>query len=125
MLFYGAQLAIGIGNLHKHNIVHRNLNLENILLDIDGYVKIINYSLATKLEMDQKAQTFVGFPQYYAPEIANYQEYDKSVDWWALGIIMYEMLIGITPFNHKNRQTMMNKIKNAKVVFPDRKKYNF
>lgn len=49
VLFYGAQLAIGIGNLHKNNIVHRNLNLENILLDIDGYIKIINYSLATKL----------------------------------------------------------------------------
>ena len=58
-----------------------------------------------------------------APEIIAETGHDKSVDWWALGIIMYEMLIGLTPFFNKNRNALFTKIQNSKVVFPDRKKY--
>ncbi len=104
-------------------IVHRDLKLENILLDTDGFIKIIDYGLAKMLDDKQQANTFCGTPEYLAPEIIAETGHDKSVDWWALGIIMYEMLIGLTPFFNKNRNALFTKIQNSKVIFPDRKKY--
>ena len=91
-------------------IVHRDLKLENILLDTDGFIKIIDYGLAKMLDDKQQANTFCGTPEYLAPEIIAETGHDKSVDWWALGIIMYEMLIGLTPFYNKNRNALFTKI---------------
>ena len=63
-----------------------------------------------------------GTPEYKAPELVRKQAHDKTVDWWSVGIIIYEMLIGITPFYNRNRQVLMSKIKHSKIVFPDRKR---
>lgn len=104
-------------------IVHRDLKLENILVDEDGYIKIIDYGLAKMLGDDEEASSFCGTPEYLAPEMVSQSGHDKGVDWWALGVLIYEMLIGVTPFFNKNKNMLLNKIKNAKVVFPDRKKY--
>mmetsp|Transcript_7334 Transcript_7334/g.11491 ORF Transcript_7334/g.11491 Transcript_7334/m.11491 type:complete len:240 (+) Transcript_7334:1088-1807(+) len=123
VVFYAAQMAIAIGYLHMKGIVHRDLKLENILLDQDGYIKIIDYGLAKMLTDDQEATSFCGTPEYLAPEMVNQTGHDKSVDWWALGVLIYEMLIGVTPFFNKNKNMLLMKIKNAKVIFPDRKKY--
>ena len=96
--FYTAQIVIGIGKLHESNIVHRDLKLENLMLDSEGNIKIIDFGLSTILHKNQLAQTYVGTCEYQAPEIVQRLVYEKSVDWWSLGIIIYEMLFSTTPF---------------------------
>ena len=91
-------MTLALGYLHQKGIAHRDMKLENVLVDDRGYLKIIDYGLAKMLRDDQEATSFCGTPEYLAPEIISKIGYDKSVDWWALGILMYEMLIGVTPF---------------------------
>lgn len=123
MLFYAAQIALAVGYLHEAGIAHRDLKLENILVGEDGFLKIIDYGLAKMLQEDEVTMSFCGTPEYLAPEMAAHQGHDKTVDWWALGVLTYEMLIGVTPFFNKNRNMLLMKIKNSKVIFPDRTQY--
>jgi serum/glucocorticoid-regulated kinase 2 len=73
--------------------------------------------------LDELSMSFCGTPEYLAPEMVNHAGHDKSVDWWALGVLIYEMLIGVTPFYNRNRNMLLMKIKNSKVIFPDKTKY--
>lgn len=85
------------------SILHRDLKLENILLDQEGYLKIIDFGLAKLYDESKLAQTFAGTPEYLAPEMVKEEGHDFAVDWWAIGIIIYELIIGITPFFNKNK----------------------
>lgn len=121
--FYAAQICMAVGYLHSKGIMHRDLKLENILVDNTGYLKIIDYGLAKTLGENQTSKTFCGTPEYLAPEMVMHQGHDFGVDWWALGILIYEMLIGVTPFYNKERKLLLLKIRQSKVVFPDKRKY--
>lgn len=119
--FYAAQIVLGIGGLHDQGFMHRDMKLENIMLDSRGYLKLIDFGLAKLI--GQQAMTLCGTAEYMSPEMTREVGHTYSTDWWAVGILIYEMLIGITPFFNKNRLKLFQRINNSKVKFPDRNVY--
>jgi len=98
-VFYAAEVAISLFFLHNNGIIYRDLKLYNVMLDRDGHIKITDFGLCKDNIRDGKTtKTFCGTPDYIAPEIIDYQPYDKSVDWWAYGVLLYEMIAGQPPF---------------------------
>ena len=116
--FYGAQIAIALQYLHDKKIIYRDLKPENILLDEKGYLCLVDFGMAKKLEYNKKALSFCGTPEYLAPEILKGEGYDENIDWWSLGIILYEMICGIPPFYDDNLDKIYYLIQNTEVSFP-------
>ena len=117
--FYMIELVLGLEFLHKNNMVYRDLKPENILLDSKGHIKLTDFGLSKILEdEDDKAFTICGTPQYLAPEVLLKQGYDKAVDWWSLGCVMYEMLVGRLPFPIKRGVRLSMKLYERKIDFP-------
>ncbi|XP_046343413.2 protein kinase C iota type-like isoform X1 [Haliotis rufescens] len=98
--FYGAEICLALNYLHERGIVYRDLKLDNVLLDAEGHIKLTDYGMCKEgLGSGDTTGTFCGTPNYIAPEILRGEEYDFSVDWWALGVLMFEMLAGRSPFD--------------------------
>ncbi len=95
VLFYGGQILLALRYLHLKDIVYRDLKPENLLLDAKGNIKLADFGFAKVLKK-KRTYTLCGTPEYLAPEIIKGEQvgYGKSVDWWALGILFYEMLVG-------------------------------
>ena len=118
--FYVVEILLAVEFLHKNNMIYRDLKPENILIDAKGHIKLTDFGLSKTIElnMDNKAYTICGTLQYLAPEIIKGEGYNESVDWWSLGIIMFEMLTGRLPFKFKlDGQPDLN-IYKKKIVFP-------
>ena len=97
--FLAVQIIDAVNFLHQKNIAHRDLKLENVLIDQEGYIHIIDFGISKKIEPNLETGTFCGTKEYMAPEILEGQHYNKSVDWWAIGIMLYELIFGCNPFN--------------------------
>ena len=119
--FYAAQVALSIGHLHKKSIIYRDLKPENILMDDTGYICLTDFGLAKILQGNAQAYSFCGTPEYLAPEILNEKGHSFPVDWWALGILTYEMIVGFPPFytGSNNNLKMYELIRKKPVYFPD------
>jgi serum/glucocorticoid-regulated kinase 2 len=117
--FYAIQIMLSLGYLHKQDIVYRDIKPENILIGDDGYLFLADFGLAKNIKKGQKATTFCGTPEYLAPEIIREEGHNHAVDWWACGILIYEMIVGFPPFYHKNQKTMYDLIEKFPVKFPD------
>ena len=102
--------------------MHRDMKLENIMIDQNGYIKLIDFGLAKLI--GNEANTLCGTAEYMAPEMVGEGGHEFPVDWWSTGILLYEMVIGITPFFNKNRYQLFENIKGKKPRFPDKIRYN-
>ena len=111
--FYAAEILLALEFLHKKHIIYRDLKPENVLLDAEGHIKITDFGLAKQLENESelaKTSTFCGTDEYLAPEIILNEPYNESVDMWALGILIYEMITGWAPWRDDNRKVLFEKI---------------
>ena len=116
---YSAQLLLGVGFLHSIGVLHRDLKPENILIDLDGYIKLTDFGLVKeKMDNETKTTTFCGTPEYVAPEMIQGKAYGYSVDWWAFGTLVYEMLFGVPPFYDVNTSKMYKSIMKSEIDFP-------
>jgi len=119
--FNAGQIVMALQALHQDSggpIVYRDLKPENLLLDIQGYLKITDFGFAKRVE--DRTWTLCGTPEYLAPEIIQSKGHGKAVDWWALGILMYEMLAGYPPFYDENPFGIYQKILGGRLEFPQR-----
>ena len=124
--FYIAQIIDALNTLHRNKIIYRDLKPENLLIDSDGYLKIVDFGVAKIIE--NKTKTLAGTPTYMAPEIVNGEEYSFEVDWWSLGILTYEMTVGLDPWDENDPPKIYEKIKKGHIFFPknmDKKLKNF
>lgn len=117
--FYTAELLCALECLHGFNVVYRDLKPENILLDYSGHIALCDFGLC-KMDMkdEDRTNTFCGTPEYLAPELLLGQGYDKTVDWWTLGVLLYEMLTGLPPYYDENTNEMYRKILSEPLHFP-------
>ena len=115
--FYLAQIVCIFKYLHSKNIIYRNLLPENILINKDGYIKLVDFDFAKELK-DNKTYTLCGTPGYLAPEVLLNKGHGKAADWWTLGVLLYEMIAGIDPFNDEDPMVTYNKILQRQIHFP-------
>lgn len=117
--FFAAQVALALAHLHSKGIIYRDLKPENVLVGEDGYLLVADFGLAKFVQQGELANSFCGTAEYLAPEMLIGNGHDFTVDWWALGILIFEMIVGIPPFFHRNKHRMYYLIRESPVSFPD------
>ncbi|XP_016129379.1 protein kinase C epsilon type-like [Sinocyclocheilus grahami] len=117
--FYAAEMTSALMFLHQNGVIYRDLKLDNILLDAEGHCKLADFGMCKEGILEGiTTTTFCGTPDYIAPEILQELEYGPSVDWWALGVLMYEMMAGQPPFEADNEDDLFESILHDDVLYP-------
>ncbi|XP_062454197.1 RAC-beta serine/threonine-protein kinase isoform X1 [Rhea pennata] len=117
--FYGAEIVSALEYLHSRDVVYRDIKLENLMLDKDGHIKITDFGLCKEGITDGATmKTFCGTPEYLAPEVLEDNDYGRAVDWWGLGVVMYEMMCGRLPFYNQDHERLFELILMEEIRFP-------
>ena len=112
-------MLLALEFLHKKDVIYRDLKLDNILVALDGHIKVADYGLCKfGIQSDATTSTFCGTPEFMAPEILQEKSYGKAVDWWAFGVLIYELLFCQAPFHGKTESEVFKAILHAPVKFP-------
>mmetsp|Transcript_104653 Transcript_104653/g.223690 ORF Transcript_104653/g.223690 Transcript_104653/m.223690 type:complete len:365 (-) Transcript_104653:38-1132(-) len=114
--FYAGEIILAFSYLHSKSIIYRDLKPENLLIDNEGHIKITDFGFAKVVE--DRTWTLCGTPEYLAPEIIQSKGHGRAVDWWALGILMFEMLAGYPPFYDENPFGIYQKVLAGRIDFP-------
>ncbi|OBS81047.1 hypothetical protein A6R68_20775 [Neotoma lepida] len=117
--FYLACVVLGLQFLHEKRIIYRDLKLDNLLLDAQGFLKIADFGLCKEgIGFGDRTSTFCGTPEFLAPEVLTQEAYTRAVDWWGLGVLLYEMLVGECPFPGDTEEEVFDCIVNADAPYP-------
>ena len=118
--FYLCEILLALEDLHKRNIIFRDLKPENVVLDEEGHCKLTDFGLSKEgIDNDQYTKSFCGSIAYLAPEVLKKQGHGKAVDWYLLGVLLYEMLTGVTPYYDKNKNNLFYNIEQGKLIIPN------
>ena len=123
LMFYIAEIALALDYLHSIGVVYRDLKLENVLICNDGHIKLTDFGLSKRIVDTEgnmhRTDSFCGTDEYLAPELIKGNKYDFSIDWWALGILMYELCFHVTPFYDKKVSKIHKNILHNDPAFPN------
>ena len=119
-VFWSSCVVLGLEYLHDQKIVHRDLKPQNLLMDQDGYVKITDFGISIDgIGFGDLMENSCGTPEYIAYEMVIGEKYTRAVDWWSLGIIIYELLAGSTPFFAESVEEILYNIVNKGIEYPE------
>jgi serine/threonine protein kinase len=118
--FYASEILLALKFLHENGIIYRDLKLDNIMLTVEGHIKLADYGLCKEnMWYGKTTRTFCGTPELMAPEIiSGEQVYDKAVDWWAFGVLLYQMILTKTPFKGDDEEEVFNAILTDEPLYP-------
>ncbi|KAI8092460.1 uncharacterized protein BX664DRAFT_378375 [Halteromyces radiatus] len=117
--FYACEVLLALEHFHKHGIIYRDLKLDNIMLCLDGHIKLADYGLCKEnIFHNNTTNTFCGTPEFMAPEILLEQRYGRAVDWWAFGVLIYEMLLGQSPFKGEDEDEIFDAVLEDEILYP-------
>ena len=118
--FFIAEIILALKELHQHNIIYRDLKPDNVVIDNDGHARLIDFGMAKTDISDvyRGAQTFCGSVKYLAPEMLKKIGHGQALDWYLLGVLLYEMLVGVTPYFSKDKDELFDNIINGKLKLP-------
>jgi serine/threonine kinase 32 len=116
--FWCAEIALGLNCLHEKHVVHRDLKPDNILLDAEGHAHLTDFNIAVKYTVGKPLTAVAGSMAYMAPEVLRKKGYYDSVDWWSLGVLVYELLFGKRPFRGRTNGALTQAILHDDLRFP-------
>ncbi|KAI9255992.1 kinase-like domain-containing protein [Sporodiniella umbellata] len=117
--FYACEVMLALEYFHSQGIIYRDLKLDNIMLGLDGHIKMADYGLCKEnMGFGHTTGTFCGTPEFMAPEILKEQNYGRAVDWWAYGVLIYEMLLGQSPFRGEDEDEIFDAILEDDILYP-------
>jgi serine/threonine protein kinase len=123
VVVYAAEVALALEHVHSHDVIFRDLKPENVMIGVDGHLKLTDFGLSKQLEdedggvMLSHAKTICGTPEYIAPEVLQGKPYSSAIDWWAYGCLVYEMVHGAAPFVSLDMGSLVQLITRCKIKF--------